>query len=276
MIPAMGWRDWRDANQRYWEAVTPRHVRGDFYDVSGFLRGNETLRPFEIEEVGSVDGLELVHLQCHFGLDTLGWARHGATVTGLDFSPTAIGTARELAAEARLADRADFVCADVYEARDALGGEDFDVVYTGLGALGWLDDLDRWADVVVSLIRPGGILYLAEFHPFVETMADDGQEIVYGYFDFQGAPLAYSNDDDYASDAPLERGYTTFEWIWPISTVLSVLLVRGLVIERFSEHDYTLYRRWPFVRQVGATYRLPDGAPSLPLMYSLRARRPAG
>jgi SAM-dependent methyltransferase len=272
----MGWREWRDANQRYWEAVTPRHVRGDFYDVPGFLRGNETLRPFELEEVGAVDGLRLVHLQCHFGLDTLGWARHGAAVTGLDFSPTAIGTARELAAEAGLADRAEFVCADVYEAWDALGGEDFDVVYTGLGALGWLGDLDRWADVVVSLIRPGGILYLAEFHPFVETMADDSLEIVYGYFDFQGAPLAFANADDYGSEGALERPYTTFGWIWPIATVLSVLLARGLAIECFSEHGHTLYRRWPFVRKVGATYRMPDGAPSLPLMYSLRARRPAG
>jgi hypothetical protein len=131
--------------------------------------------------------------------------------------------------------------------------------------------------VVVSLIRPGGILYLAEFHPFVETMADGSLEIVYGYFDFQGAPLSYANAGDYGSEeGALDRPYTTFGWLWPIATVLGVLLERGLAIECFSEHDYTLYRRWPFVRQVGATYRLPDGAPSLPLMYSLRARRPAG
>lgn len=271
----MAWEDWREANREWWDTVTPAHLEGGFYDVPGFLAGRDPLRPFEVEELGPVDGLDLVHLQCHFGLDTLSWARRGARVVGLDFSAPAIDAARSLAAEAGLSDRAEFVRADVFDAAAALGGRDFDVVYTGLGALVWIGDLDRWADVACGLVRPGGVLYLAEFHPITDAMGDDDTVFERGYFDHGRAPLSCAGDVDYGSDAPLAAPATTYEWIHPVSEVLGALLGRGLVLELFSEHDHTLFRRWPFLEEVGGVFRLPEGRPSIPLMYSLRARRPA-
>ena len=133
--------EWLALNRALWDERVPIHVASSFYDVDAFLAGGSTLRPFEVEEVGAVAGLTLLHAQCHFGLDTLSWARRGARVTGLDFSEPAIAAARKLAADAGL--EAEFVASDVYEAAGALGGRRFDVVYTGLGALNWLPDVAR-------------------------------------------------------------------------------------------------------------------------------------
>src|SRR3954447_6521687 len=154
------------ANREMWDERVPLHVGSDFYDVDSFRAGTTSLKPFEIEEVGDVNGRTLLHLQCHFGLDTLSWATRGATVTGLDFSPPAVEAATGLARELGLDQRSRFVSANVYDAVGALGGEQFDIVYTGGGALNWLPDLERWAGVVSALLRPGGFLYLCEFHPF--------------------------------------------------------------------------------------------------------------
>ena len=147
-----------DLNRAWWDERVPIHTASEFYDVEGFLAGASTLRSFEPEEIGDVRGLTLVHLQCHFGLDTLSWARLGARVTGLDFSAPAMAFAAELADRAGL--DAEWVVSDVMRADEALGGRRFDVVYTGLGALNWLEDIERWADVVRGLIAPGGRLHL--------------------------------------------------------------------------------------------------------------------
>jgi SAM-dependent methyltransferase len=167
-------------NRALWDDRVPAHVASDFYDVDGFKAGRVAVEPFEIEEVGPVDGLDLVHLQCHFGLDTLSWARLGAQVTGLDFSEPAVAAARQLASDIGI--DADFVASDVYDAVAALGGRQFDVVYTGLGALNWLPDIGRWAGVVEALLRPGGFLYLAEFHPFADTFSYQDLTLEYSYW----------------------------------------------------------------------------------------------
>ncbi|MDQ3636616.1 MAG: class I SAM-dependent methyltransferase, partial [Actinomycetota bacterium] len=171
---------WRETNKASWDERVPIHVGGEFYGVEGFRAGEEHLRPFELEEMGDVSGKELLHLQCHFGKDTLSWARHGARVTGLDFSAPAVEAAGKLAAEIGI--EAEFVRSDVYEANEALGGRTFDVVYTGLGALNWLPDITRWAGVVAGLVRPGGFLYLAEFHPFANVFGDDDLTVEHDYF----------------------------------------------------------------------------------------------
>jgi SAM-dependent methyltransferase len=162
--------DWLELNRSNWDARVPVHTASRFYDLPGFVAGRDELRPFELEEVGDVTGRQLLHLQCHLGLDTLSWARHGAAVTGLDFSGPALATARELAERIGARD-ARFVESDVYRAPEALDGRTFDIVYTGLGALCWLPDIDRWARTAASLVAPGGFLYLAEFHPFCDTLS---------------------------------------------------------------------------------------------------------
>lgn len=265
--------EWFEANRRMWDERVPIHLSGSFYDVASFKAGRTALRPFEVAEVGDVAGKTLVHLQCHFGLDTLSWARLGARVTGLDFSEAAIAAARTLAAEIGAAD-ATFVCGNVYDAPEILGRQ-FDIVYTGLGALCWLPDIERWADVVAALTRPGGTAYVAEFHPITDIFADHDFSIVRPYF--QGPESAVWNEPgSYADFGAATVHNLSYEWTHPVSEVIDALVRRGLILELFCEHDHTLFPRWPFLILEGRdTYRLPEGMPSLPLMYSVRFRRRA-
>jgi SAM-dependent methyltransferase len=262
-----------ELNRAFWDERVPIHTQSDFYDVDGFLSGASALRPFEPLELGDVQGLSLVHLQCHFGLDTLSWARLGARVTGLDFSAPAMAAAAELTERAGL--QADWVVSDVMRADEALGGRRFDVVYTGLGALNWLDDIDRWADVVRSLIAPGGRLYLVEFHPITEIFADESLEVRNGYF-HEGVRDWPEEDGSYAELEAATEHNATEEWAHPLGEVVSAIAARDLRIELLHEHDYTLYPRWPQLRrEEGGIYRFGPEVPSLPLMYSLVARAPA-
>ena len=267
------WREeWRETNRANWDERVPIHVSGEFYDVEGFKAGAERLRSFELEEVGDVSGKDLVHLQCHFGMDTLSWARRGARVTGLDFSGPAVEAASKLAGEMGIA--ADFVESDVYDAVNALGGRDFDVVYTGLGALIWLPDITRWAGIVAELLRPGGFLYLAEFHPFTDVFGDDDLTVEHDYF-HREEPTVWDEPGTYADFEAETVHNRTFEWNHTLSDVVNAVIGAGLTVELLNEHDYTLFPRWPFLEKSGFdTYRLPKGTPNLPLMYSLRARQP--
>jgi len=261
------------ANRALWDDRVPVHATSDFYDVDGFKAGRSTLEPFEVEEVGPVAGLDLVHLQCHFGLDTLSWARLGARVTGLDISEVGVATAQDLADEVGI--DADFVAGDVYGAVAALGGRTFDVVFTGLGALNWLPDIDRWAAVVDALLRPGGFLYLAEFHPWVNTLSYQDLTVETSYWNDPEGELSIG-DGSYVETSDTFSHTESWEWNHALSEVMGALLDRGLAVELFHEHPYTLYRRWPFLeaRQHG-TFWLPEGMPGLPLMYSLKMRKAA-
>ena len=266
------WREeWREANRANWDERVPIHASGEFYDVAAFRAGQERLQPFEIAEVGDVSGKDLLHLQCHFGIDTLSWARRGARVAGLDFSAPAVETARSLASELGL--DATFVQSDVYEAVEALEGRTFDVAYTGRGALNWLPDIGRWAGVVASLVREGGFLYLAEFHPFTEVFGDEDLSVEHDYF--QGdAPQVWDEPGTYADFEAETSNNLTYEWNHPLGEVVSAVIDAGLTVELLHEHDYTMFPRWPFLEKSGFdTYRPPEGTPKIPLMYSLRARK---
>jgi SAM-dependent methyltransferase len=248
-------------------------VASDLYDVAGFRAGRDALRPFEPELLGDVAGLRLVHLQCHFGLDSMSWARRGASVVGLDFSQPAVDAANDLATD--LALDAAFVCADVYDAGEALGGERFDVVYTGFGALNWLPDLPRWASVVASLLRPGGRLLLAEFHPFSWVFADEDRSLGYDYFASEA--LEWEVDGgSYADAGAATANNRTIEHQHTLADVFGAVLGAGLRVDAFQEHGYTLFPRWPdLVRHDDGTFHLPEGATNLPLMYALVASAPA-
>lgn len=265
------WRErWLETNRANWDERVPIHASGKFYDVPAFKSGQERLRPFEVEEVGDVSGRDLLHLQCHFGIDALSWARRGANVTGLDFSAPAIEAARGLASELGL--EAEFVEANVYDAADALGNKRFDIVYTGIGALNWLPDIARWAEVASSLVRPGGFLYVSEFHPFTTVFGDDDLTVTHDYF--QKEPFVWDEPGTYADFEAETVNNVTYEWNHTLGEVLSAVASTGLTIELLHEHDYTLFPRWPILEKSGFdTYRLPEGSPRIPLMYSFRARR---
>lgn len=199
----------------------------------------------------------------------MSWARLGAHVTGLDFSAPAVAAANALAGELGL--DAAFVEAGVYDAATALGGT-FDVVYTGIGALCWLPDIPRWAGVVEQLLEPGGVLYLVETHPMSDVLGDDDLTATYPYF--LTDPIHEDLPGSYAAPAAVTEANETFSWIHPLSRVMGALLDAGFAIQRFTEHDFTVFQRWPFLEiDAQGLYRMPAGSPSLPLLYSLLARR---
>lgn len=266
--------DWRDTNRKRWDERVPIHLAGDFYDLDAFRAGEDTLRDFELAEVGDVRGKSLLHLQCHIGLDTLSWARHGAArVVGLDFSEPAVEAARDLAAELGLtAERATFVAADVYDAAQAVPDSSYDIVYTGVGALGWLPDVGRWAETAASLVAPGGFLYLAEFHPLTDILDDaTGTRVEHDYF----ARDAWVDDrpGGYADDGTPTVHNRSVEWQHPLGDVVSALAAAGLRVDFLRERDTTLFARFGTLERREGVYRFPVDRPRVPLMYSLKASR---
>ncbi|UQA94103.1 class I SAM-dependent methyltransferase [Streptomyces halobius] len=267
--------DWREANRARWDERGVIHTASDYYDQERFRRVRDVLRDFEIAEVGDVTGRTLLHLQCHFGQDTLSWAHRGAAhVVGLDFSEPAVEAARDLAAELGYGpERASFVAADVYDAAEAVPDSSYDIVYTGIGALNRLPDLVRWAETAASLIAPGGFLYLAEFHPLCDVLDDEtGSRITHDYFSRDAwvdeAPGTYAD-----FDAPTVDNRSV-EWQHPLGDVVSALAGAGLRIDFLHEHDLTMFQRFGSLRRGDdGCYRVPDDRPRIPLMYSLKATR---
>ena len=266
-------------NRRLWDAWTAIHTTGSFYDVRRF-RDDPTdvrIRPWESDEVGAVAGKSLLHLQCHFGLDTLSWARLGAAhVTGVDFSEPAIAFATALAAEVGLADRSRFVVSDIYALPGPLADEMFDIVYTGRGALGWLPDLEPWARVVAGLLAPGGIFYIHEGHPVLWALADEQptEALAVGYDYWGGETLSFPVEGSYADptadvDADVEHG-----WNHSLGEIVTALASNGLHID-FLHEKRELEWPAPFLVDRGdGVHVWPETmAGSLPLMYSLRAHR---
>ena len=265
-----GHEDHFAANRAMWDERVPIHVDSDFYDVGGFKAGRSDLHDFEIAEVGPVGDQDLLHLQCHFGLDTLSWARLGARVTGLDFSAPAIEAARALADECGLA--ADFVCANVYDAPEVLTHR-FDVVYVSLGAIIWLPDIWRWAEIVEALLRPGGRLYLRETHPFTGTLGNDDLSVALDYF-HADEPQAWDDAGTYADPEATTIQNRSYEWQHPVSDVVSAVIGQGLHLDLLHEFPFTVFQQWPFMeRRDDGTWWMPEDRPELPLMYSLRATK---
>ncbi|MCA9605668.1 MAG: class I SAM-dependent methyltransferase [Myxococcales bacterium] len=263
-----------EANRRRWDELVPIHAGSRFYDVPRFLRGGCALLPIEVAAVGDPAGKSLCHLQCHFGLDTLSWARRGARVTGVDFSGAAIAKARELAAEAGIDAR--FVESEVTRAPEALEGERFDLVFTSWGVLGWLPDLDAWGRAVAALLAPNGVFHLAELHP--TALLFDGSELArertYGYFR-EPEPIVENGAGTYADRSAEVAATTRFSWIFELGQVVNALLGAGLVLERLEEQDATCCAIIEgMIEGEDRLWRLPPGGPSLPLSFTLRARRP--
>jgi SAM-dependent methyltransferase len=262
-----------DANRVNWDERTAIHVGSRFYDVEGWLQSGEGPKRREIEALGDVTGLALVHLQCHFGKDTLSWARAGARVTGVDFSPVAIDAARELARRAGLEDRSEFVCANVFDAVEVLGGSLYDVVYVSLGALCWLPDVNRWAEQVGALLRVGGRLYVHEQHPLAWSLAEDEPVIEHTYFE-EAEPFVDDSDETYTdSDRPIHN-VRTYEWNHGLGEIITALIRNDLRIDAFEEHDWTVWQRFGWlVQDAGGIWRIPQGRARMPLTFTLLATK---
>ena len=266
-------------NLKTWEAWTRIHVGSAFYDVASFRDGSRPnrLRDYELDEVGPVTGKSLLHLQCHFGLDTLSWARLGAHVTGADFSPAAIDAARALAAE--LGIDARFVVSDLYDLPSNLD-EQFDIVYTSRGVLGWLPNIRRWADVVAHFVKPGGIFYITEIHPVAQVFDDEiavgaaGElHLRYPYWE-HSEPLTFEVEGSYADRAAPTAGLVEHSWDHSLGEIVSALIDSGLRIELLHEFDFVDWELPWLTKGDDGRWRLPAGtAGQLPLFFSLRASK---
>jgi SAM-dependent methyltransferase len=264
------------ANRALWDEWTAINYRSDFYGVAAFKAGLNKLSAYEIEEVGAVEGKELLHLQCHFGLDTLCWARLGADAIGVDFSSAAIEQARKLAAEVGL--RARFVCSDLYELPNHLSKE-FDIVYTSRGVLGWLPDLNRWAEIAARFVRPGGFFYITEMHPVALVYDDDDGvtelRLRYPYFSL-AEPLVIKTRGSYADRTAEVVQDFEYSWSHGLGEIVTALAKSGLRIDFLHEFPFC---DWPMSflqEQADGTHRLPpehDG--QLPLFFSIKASKPA-
>jgi SAM-dependent methyltransferase len=267
------------ANEANWDARTPIHLASAFYGLDGSRSAESWFAGYEWDDLGELAGVDLLHLQCHLGAETLALARRGAAVTGLDISGESVRTAALLARQAGL--DISYVQANVYDAVDALGGQRFDVIYTGKGAVCYLPELAPWADVVSQLLRPGGSLYLVEFHPLlyalgVVPVADSDEELVLR-FDFLGGRGADERDATRTyTDGPALTGATVaYEWRHEIGAVINALVGAGLRIDLVRESDALPWPRWPsMVSTDDGYFRLPDSAPRIPLLYALRAGKP--
>jgi SAM-dependent methyltransferase len=264
-------------NNALWDEWTAIHERSAFYDLDGFKRGGIRLSPYEIEEVGEVAGCTLLHLQCHFGIDTLSWARLGAHVTGIDFSQPAIDLARSVADEIGFPD-ARFVRSDLDTLPSVLDG-DYDVVYTSNGVLGWLPDIRRWAEVAAHFVRPGGRFYITEVHPVVQAFQDEGVapgelRLAYPYWEHP-EPLALPVEGSYADPTAEVRTRTEYGWDHSLGEIVSALIGAGLEIRSLREHPFLNWKVDFLVEAADGTWRLPPGTPGeLPLSFSLLATRP--
>ena len=264
------------ANMHHWNGVTPIHARSSFYDLKGFRTGRSTLTPVEREEVGEVRGKSLLHLQCHFGLDTLSWARLGARVTGVDFSDRAIELARSLADDLGL--EATFLLSNIYELRSVLD-ERFDIVFTSQGVLPWLPDIEAWAGVAAHFLKAGGSFYILEMHPILDVYydlsptADRGGS--YGYF-HSAEPLESIEDSTYADPTARTEPHTIYEWTHSLGDIVSSLVTAGLKIEFLHEFPVCVYRHLPQM-ELGEDgwWRLNGREGSIPLMFSIKATKPA-
>jgi SAM-dependent methyltransferase len=272
--------DWRSLNLANWEARVPLHVGPDGYDLAGFddPRHLSGVVRYDLARLGDVTGLDVVHLQCHIGTDTVSLARLGPrSVTGLDFSPSAIAAAIALAARAGTA--VDFVESDVYDAAATLGRDCCDLVYTGIGAICWLPDIRRWAGVVADVLRPGGRLFMREGHPMLdtidETRSDDLLAVHYPYFETTGTSFSEASTYGGSGTVTAPRGVS---FNHGLGEVFAALTAAGLTVTALDEHREVPWKALGELMiespEFDEEYVLARDPERLPLTYTIQARKP--
>jgi SAM-dependent methyltransferase len=264
---------YRESNRKLWNDWAELHAKSDFYDVEGFKAGKSSFKPLELEELGDVRGKSLLHLQCHFGKDTLSWARLGAQVTGVDWSDKAIALARSLSEETNIP--ATFIESDIYQLPNVLSGQ-FDIDFTSNAELGWLHDIPAWGQVVGHFVKPGGTFYIAEFHPFMqvfdETDETEHPRAIYPYFQGQ-EPLKFDVQGSYALPASEYQG-VEYGWNHTIGEIINSLIAAGLQIEFLHEFNYSGIRSFPAMTQgEDGLWRFPNEPNILPMLFSLKATK---
>ena len=271
--------EYRAANLANWNERVIGHTAPDGYDLAGLIADPERLTDvvtFDKDVFGEVAGKTLLHSQCHIGTDTLSWARLGATVTGLDFSADALASARDTAA--RMGIDATFVETEFYDSPDHID-QQFDCVYTSVGAINWLPDIAEWGRILAGFLKPGGRFYIREGHPMLMALDDERDDdllvVKYPYFASGGEPLKSEDAASYAGSATLQHT-VNYEWIHPVSSVVMALIDAGLVIDELREHTHLDWQFFPFMEtEDGERYVMPEAQRALvPLQFSVLAHKP--
>lgn len=260
--------DYLEKNKVSWNKRTQVHVDSDFYDNKSFINGRSSLNSIELDLLGDISGKKILHLQCHFGQDSISLSRMGAEVVGADLSDQAIEKGIDLAKATNQTTK--FVCCDVYDLPNHLD-EKFDIVFTSYGTIGWLPDMNKWANVIQHFLKPGGEFIFAEFHPVVWMFDDDFSKIGYNYFNVE--PIRETESGTYADpDADITSEYVM--WNHSLDEVLMSLLNAGLEIREMHEFDYSPYDCFRHTEEFeSGKYRIKHMENKIPMVYSLRAIR---
>jgi len=262
-------KEYFDTNQKLWDEKTRIHVKSDFYDVPAFINGKNTLSKIELAELPDLNGKTVLHTQCHFGQDTLSMQRMGAQCTGIDLSSVAIDQAR--AYNKQLGLDAKFVASNVYDIDQHLD-EQYDLVFTSYGVIGWLPDLKRWAEQLMKRLKPGGIFYIAEFHPTMYMFDWDTSKIAFTYFN-SGNPTMEIEEGTYA-DRSSDIRLKEYFWQHSLEDIFSTLIAEGLRIDSFREYDYSPYQIFgQEVKRAEQEYLFPINNINIPLVFSIKGTK---
>jgi SAM-dependent methyltransferase len=276
--------DYLRANRANWDDRAVVHAASPDYDIPSFLDDPKHLSGvvrFDLARIGDIAGLDGVHLQCHIGTDTLSLARVGARMTGLDLSPQSVEEARRLAAATGA--KVDYVVSDVYDAPNALGGRTFDLVYVSLGAISWLPSVDRWAEVVAAVLRPGGRLFIRDTHPMLDTLEPDpatGKPVpAWPYFE-HAEPVVWNEDATYVASADVSDGVIAHTeahtWSHGIGETVTAVMRHGLVLTMLEEHDSVPFCPFPglMTRSEPGEWRMTEHPERIAMSFTLGARKP--
>lgn len=256
-----------EINKNSWNRRTEIHIQSDFYDIPSFINGKTSLNTIELDLLGDIKGKRILHLQCHFGQDTLSLARMGAQVVGVDLSNKAIEKAKELAQKLQI--DSEFICSDVLDLEGKIEGE-FDYIFTSYGVLGWLPDLHQWAKVVHAFLKPNGKLLLIEFHPVVWMFDDSFKTVSFSYFNKGAMQDSSETYTDGGGGEKLEFVY----WNHALEAVFKGLLDEGMEIKHFSEYDYSPYPCFDnIVETAPQRYQIKGLEEKIPMVYALVAQR---
>lgn len=260
--------DYTQINKKWWNNITSFHAKSKEYNLAAFKNGKTSLQPLEINELGNIKGKKLLHLMCHFGMDTLSLAREGAIVTGVDLSDTSIHLAKSLSEELHIPAR--FICSDIYKLQHVLH-EEFDIIFMSYGVLLWLSSLEKWAEIIQKFLKKGGIFYIVELHPFTNILSCNFK-LQYDYFD--KGPFLDEAEGTYTDWNAAMKG-KTYEWSYTIADIVNTLLAKGLQIDFFHEFPYTMYNQFPghMKKNKKGQYVLKNKKLQIPLLFSMRVKK---
>ncbi|MBS1763462.1 MAG: class I SAM-dependent methyltransferase [Bacteroidetes bacterium] len=259
-------QNYLDQNRKLWNKRTEIHLESEFYDQSGFLKGKSSLNEIELKLLGDVRGKKILHLQCHFGQDTISLSRLGAEATGVDLSDKAIEHAKQIALTT--GSNAKFICCDVYDLPNHLN-EKFDLVFTSYGTIGWLPDLDKWAKVISHFLKPGGKFLIVEFHPIMWMFDNDFEKIAYRYF--KSEAIVETEIGTYA-DKSADIKLDSVTWNHSLSEVVNSLIRNGLEIHALDEIDYSPYNCFnKTIEFEPDKFRIEHFGDKIPMVYAILA-----